>query len=78
MIKEIVPFRCSNCNVQFSPEEGGKCHKCKRVFCTNHLFRVKEGNELILLCEECDNAGRGKRKKNYILKIKEKLGTPSK
>lgn len=73
MINKIVPFRCSSCNVQFSPEHGGQCHKCHRIFCTNHLFRLKEGNKLILTCEECGGSG-GKRKRNYILKIKEKLG----
>jgi hypothetical protein len=78
MTKKIIPFRCSRCNVEFSPEEGGKCCKCNRVFCTNHLFRVKEGSKVILICEECDSAGRGKRKKNYILKLKEKLGKADK
>jgi len=74
MTDNIIPFKCSTCNVQFSPGEGGKCHKCNRIFCTNHLFRVKDGRELILLCDQCDSTGRGKKKKNYILKLKEKLG----
>jgi len=74
----MIPFRCATCNVQFSPEEGGKCHKCNRVFCTNHLFRVKNGSELILTCDQCNGAGRGEKKKNYILKLKEKLGKSSK
>ena len=78
MNKDFIPFKCSSCNVEFAPEEGGQCHKCHRVFCTNHLFRLREGNRLILTCEECNGSGRGKKKRNYVLKIKEKFGKTKK
>jgi len=33
---KIMPFVCAKCGVLFSYDEGGKCSKCGKFFCSNH------------------------------------------
>lgn len=71
---KIMPFVCTNCGVSFSYNEGGKCSKCDKFFCSNHLFEVKIGKETCFYCEADKGDLKGKIRKNDLLKIREKLG----
>lgn len=71
---KVVPFKCTKCGVDFSYDEGGTCSKCGKLFCSNHLFEVKVGNEILLYCEADKGDLKGKRRKSDLLRIREKLG----
>lgn len=71
---KIMPFICAKCGVSFSYDEGGKCNKCDKFFCSNHLFEVKAGKDILFYCEADKGDLKGKIRKNELLKIREKLG----
>lgn len=72
-MKNVLSFRCSKCHVDFSYDEGGKCEKCGKVFCNNHLFKVEVGKKEIFLCENDEGKQKGKRIGSDILRFREKL-----
>jgi hypothetical protein len=51
--QEIVPLRCSRCSGEFTPEAGGACAACGRIFCLRHLRRVKADGEPEIRCTGC-------------------------
>jgi len=35
--KDIVPWKCSECGVEFETPDGGVCKSCGLVLCRKHL-----------------------------------------
>lgn len=64
---EIYTFKCSQCNVDFYKEEGGICAQCNKPFCSDHLYEVKDNNEVIFLCDQHKGDKSGEKKRNPIL-----------
>lgn len=50
---DITDFKCSYCNVEFAPDEGGTCHSCDKLFCINHLYERDEDGKKIYICKNC-------------------------
>ena len=70
---KIIPFKCSKCGVDFDYNQGGKCNKCGRLFCSNHLRKVKTGKEIAWVCIDDSSDKEGKVYVNMTFKIKEQL-----
>ena len=43
---------CTECGVDFFPNEGGLCNRCKRLFCGEHLF-VSQCEPSSRVCQSC-------------------------
>ena len=35
--KEIIPWKCSQCGVEFETQGGGICRECGQLLCRKHI-----------------------------------------
>jgi hypothetical protein len=52
---QIAAMQCSECGVDFAPNEGGLCAVCRRPFCMRHLVTGAAGESYY--CRTCLPAG---------------------
>lgn len=75
---KIITFKCTQCGVDFSKEEGGLCAVCGKPFCTDHLYEVKENGKINFLCKADKGDRPGKRRRNPLLMVRRFFGSKQK
>ncbi|MEW6104218.1 MAG: hypothetical protein AB1630_10495 [bacterium] len=52
-MEDITEFECNGCGIKFSPEQGGMCFLCNKLFCNLCLNAFKDEEGTKYFCIEC-------------------------